>query len=156
MTKRDIYILVAAFIFLLVFVVNSNTPSPKGECAGFVYRTVDVRLNDAIFTAEVADTQEKKICGLSYRENLPQDQGMLFVYDELGLYGIWMKEMRFPIDIVWLDDDKKVVVVEKNVSPESFPEIFTSEQDALYVLELNAGVIPKYGISIGDQAQFEF
>jgi hypothetical protein len=79
---------------------------------------------------------------------------MLFVFDKEGYYGFWMKEMNFPIDIAWLDKDKKITLIEKNVLPETYPQIFNPKSKNLYVLETKAGFFEKFGIKIGDFAEF--
>jgi uncharacterized membrane protein (UPF0127 family) len=72
------------------------------------------------------------------------DPGLLFVFDEPGLHGIWMKDMRFPIDILWLDDAFQVVDVRKNVAPDSYPTVFKPTKPARYVLEVTAGFADRY------------
>ena len=100
---------------------------------------------------EVADTPEKRIKGLSGRENLPENVGLLFVYDKPGLYGIWMKDMNFPVDVIWLDKDFKVVNIAQNISPDSFPQVFEPKAPALYILEVNTGFAEQNIIEIGDR-----
>jgi uncharacterized protein len=99
--------------------------------------------------AEVADTGALREQGLSGRASLPEGRGMLFVFDQDGSWGIWMKDMLFSIDIVWLDKEGRVAWMETNVSPETYPTAFYSESPARYVLELPAGAAAKYGIAIG-------
>ena len=117
---------------------------------------VNVHIGDAVFSAQVAKTNEQRIKGLSGRAGLGSDEAMLFVYDTDGKWSIWMKEMRFPIDIVWLDKDKKVVHIVKNVPPESYPhESFVPMEDARYVVELAAGTVARKAITIGGRARFD-
>jgi hypothetical protein len=115
-----------------------------------------VRLGDGVFTAKVADTPEKREKGLSGTLQLRQDEALLFVYDTDDKWSIWMKDMNYAIDIVWLDKDKKVVYIVKNATPESYPyETFTSKQDARYIVELPAGTVGTKNINIGGQAAFD-
>jgi uncharacterized membrane protein (UPF0127 family) len=79
---------------------------------------------------------------------------MLFVFDENGQWGIWMKDMHYPIDILWLDQSKTVVDMVENVSPATYPAIFKPKAPARYVLELAAGSIAKTSIVVGSQASF--
>lgn len=83
---------------------------------------------------------------------MPQNAGMLFVYDKDVQCSMWMKNTRFPLDMLWIDHDKKVVDIKKNVSPcISLPcEVYRSEAYVLYVLEVNAGFTDKYHIAVGD------
>jgi len=103
------------------------------------------------FLVEVADDEVERIQGLSNTSYLGDKDGLLFVFEEPGLHGIWMKDMRFPIDIIWFGADMKVVSIEEDVAPETFPEIFLPDEPALYVLEGNAGFVQLHGIEIGDE-----
>lgn len=109
-----------------------------------------VRVGDQVVRVSIADTHESRQKGLSGRDGLASDEGMLFVFPEDGMYGFWMKDMRFPIDIVWLSDDWKIVHMAENVSPSTYPQSFTSSEPARYVLELPAGYAALHGIGIGD------
>ncbi|HEU5121885.1 MAG TPA: DUF192 domain-containing protein [Candidatus Saccharimonadales bacterium] len=117
---------------------------------------VTVRVGDGVFLMQVAKTPGAREKGLSGTASLRDNEGMLFIYDHEDKWGIWMKDMNYPIDIVWLDKDKKVVYIVKNAPPESYPyESFTTKQDAKYILELPAGTVGKKAISIGKQAAFD-
>jgi uncharacterized membrane protein (UPF0127 family) len=115
-----------------------------------------VRIGDGVFLARVAKTAESREKGLSGTSGLRDNQAMLFIYDSDGKWPIWMKDMKYPIDIVWLDKDKKVVYIVKNAPPESYPyENFTPKQDARYVLEFPAGTVSKKSIVIGEETVFD-
>lgn len=117
---------------------------------------VTLHMGDAVFSAQVAKTDEQRVKGLSGKTGIGVDEALLFVYDSDGKWGIWMKDMHFPIDIVWLDKDKKVVHIVKNAPPESYPyETFTPMEDARYVVELAAGTVAKKSIAIGGLAKFD-
>jgi len=92
--------------------------------------------------------------GLSGRASMAEDQGMLFIFSTATKQCFWMKDMHFPLDMIWLDQDKKVVTVHKNVQPESYPISFCPDKPAQYVIEINAGVANKAYISEGSQLQF--
>lgn len=113
-----------------------------------------VLLGETTFKVEIVDTQDKRTLGLSGRESLPDDSGMLFVFENSYFHGFWMKDMNFPIDIIWLDENLKVVHIEKNVQPESFPEVYLPDKPALYVLEINAGEAEKNSIKVGSEIVF--
>ena len=115
-----------------------------------------VRLGDGVFLTRVAKTLVEREKGLSGTRELRSDQAMLLVFDRDDKWSIWMKDMNYPLDIVWLDKDKKVVYIVKNAPPESYPyEKFVPKQEARYVLELPAGTTSKKAITIGAQAQFD-
>ena len=114
-----------------------------------------VRIGDTVFAAKVAKTQAEREKGLSDTKGLRENQALLFVYERDGMWPIWMKDMKYPIDIVWLDKDKKVVYIVKNAPPESYPETFTPKQEARYILEMSAGTVEKKSIVIGTIAGFD-
>jgi uncharacterized membrane protein (UPF0127 family) len=117
---------------------------------------VTVRLGDAVFAARVAKTEDERIKGLSGTPGLQDTEAMLLVYDHDDKWSIWMKDMRYPLDIIWLNKDKKVVHIVKNAPPESYPyESFASKEAARYVLEVKAGTVDKKSITIGLQAGFD-
>ena len=95
----------------------------------------------ALQEVEIADTPVAQRQGLSGRSHLPVGHGLLFIFDKEGRHGIWMKDMLFPIDIVWLDGNGREVHQEKEVRPDTYPEVFTPPVPARYVLELNAGTL---------------
>ena len=95
--------------------------------------------------------------GLSGRNNLPEDQGMLFIFEKKGTYGFWMRDMKFPIDIIFIDDDMVVYIVE-NASPGAQTPnltIYIPDVPVNRVLELNAGQVKKLGIKKGIKITFK-
>ena len=136
-----------AFIVSLVYKPLSipslveDAPHSAGQTIEAGGRTIHV---------EVADTPAKREQGLSGREGLAPDEGMLFVFPEDGVYAFWMKDMLFPIDILWISREGVVVDMRQNVSPETYPESFKSISKARYVVELTAGYVQEHTISIGD------
>ncbi len=105
---------------------------------------------------EIADTPEERIQGLSGRKNLAQNAGLLFVHSEPGIYGIWMKDMRFAIDVIWLDFDYRVIDIARDIQPDSYPQVFQPSVPALYILEVNAGFTERNNIKIGDDLNLLF
>ncbi len=108
-------------------------------------------LGESVINIDIAATSSDRTRGLSGRESIDHDYGLFFVFEESGYHGIWMKDMHFPIDIIWIDESMRINHIEKNVKPESFPKVFTPKKKSRYVLELNAGYVDKNGIRIGDQ-----
>jgi uncharacterized membrane protein (UPF0127 family) len=100
---------------------------------------------------EIADTEAERTQGLSGRDSLVVNHGMLFVFDEPGNYGFWMKDMRFPIDIIFLDVNLRVINVYEGVKPDSFPTPFYPVAPAKYVLEINSGEASRLGIDTNFQ-----
>jgi uncharacterized membrane protein (UPF0127 family) len=115
------------------------------------YRIVPISIGQTSLQVLVADTEEKRIKGLSHRNSLGPKQGMLFIFDEPGIYGIWMKDMKMSIDIIWVNKDMHVIYVQRGIFPETFPEVFEPDAYALYVLEVPAGFVENNHIEIGAQ-----
>jgi uncharacterized membrane protein (UPF0127 family) len=102
---------------------------------------------------EVANTSALRELGLAGRKSIPNNGGMLFVFDTPGRYGWWVKDMLFPVDIVWINDDGIVVNIERNVSPDSYPKTYINESPASYVLEMNAKGSLERGLYIGSKVK---
>ena len=98
----------------------------------------------------VVATPETRAKGLGGRTGLASDEGMLFAFDTDAKYRFWMKDMLFPIDILWLSGTGEVVDMRKNVSPVTYPEVFTPIAPSRYVLELPAGFAEAYSVKVGD------
>lgn len=113
-----------------------------------------MHLGVGAFELEKVDTDAARQKGLSGRDSLPSNAAMLFIFDTDDHWGIWMKDMKFPIDIIWLDKDYTVVDIKENASPESYPDVFRPRVPARYVLEVNAGVVSNNAILIGAKGSF--
>lgn len=116
-----------------------------------------VKIRETIFYVEVADDDAERGRGLSGRESLPENRGMLFVFEKPGRYSFWMYEMRFALDIIWIDADGRVVHIEENLqpcTPHQVCQSYTPSADAKYVLEINAGLVKKHGVVVGDFVEF--
>jgi uncharacterized membrane protein (UPF0127 family) len=133
--------------------VGEATPTNSGT-----YRQVNVTVNGIELVADVAATNEQMTKGLSVRDALADNEAMLFVFDTAQEHSFWMKNMKFPIDIIWLDSDKTVVHIEHNLQPCSFdafcPTYKPANNSALYVLETVAGFAEKHGIVEGTKVEF--
>ena len=108
-----------------------------------------------ILKVEVVKTPQAQAQGLSTRQDLVENEGMLFVFDHPARYSFWMKDMNFPIDIIWLNQNFQVVYIKKNAEPSSYPEIFTSDQNAQYVLEVIAGFSDRNNLELLNIASIE-
>jgi len=149
--KKYLFIALFAVFFglFLNFSVRSGSEVQKNSPAGNALTTILFKNTNVL--AEVADTPAKEELGLSGRIELPFGKGMLFAPPTARVYGIWMKDMNFPLDIVWFDNDLKVMYIKENAAPESYPEAFVPSAPSRYVLELPAGFIQRYGVTLGDK-----
>lgn len=122
------------------------------------YPQVNVIVNGLVLVADVSATNEQRTKGLSVKDALAEDEAMLFVFDNEGEHTFWMKNMKFPIDIVWIDSDKTVVHIEHNLQPcssEILCPIYKPNDDSLYVLETVGGFTQKHDIVKGTRVEFE-
>ena len=103
----------------------------------------------------VANNDKDREQGLSDTTELPKGTGVLFAFEKPGKYGFWMKDMLYPIDIIWIGKDKKIVGVTKNVLPKSYPFVFMPPSDVLYVLEMNVGSVNVFGLTTGSTVKFD-
>ena len=113
-----------------------------------------LKVNSTVIDIEIAKTSQEKAKGLCCRDSLGENNGMLFVYDKPGFYSFWMKDTKIPLDIYWINSDKRIIHIEENVLPASYPKAYVSKQMAQYVLETNAGFTKKYDIAVGDTVGF--
>jgi len=148
MQKGLLLILVfsAVILFFIWSSVNKRTETPHIGSPEFV----TVLIDDVMVSAELSDTFSKRAQGLSGISILEENEGMLFIFEKSDPHGIWMKDMRFPIDILWIDDNLRIVDVKKNALPESYPEVFIPKEKAKYVLEVNTGFSDVFDVNVGD------
>ena len=114
----------------------------------------EVVLGGKTFFVEIADTNAKQVRGLSGHKPLLDNQGMLFIFQKPDKYGFWMKDMNFPIDILWIDSNYKIIHIEKSLAPKSYPKVFYPEAPVQYVLEIPAGSSSALGIKVKDSVTF--
>jgi uncharacterized membrane protein (UPF0127 family) len=113
-----------------------------------------VELDGHRFQIEIAADEASRERGLMFRESMPSDHGMLFVFDDAQVRTFWMKNTHIPLDILYFDQNYKLVSVQRRVPPclnsgNNCPG-YPSEGEARYALELNAGMADKFGVKAGD------
>lgn len=149
-TKKNFVLLLSFIIVLGVgFSVKDNPAPLKGKT-----NQSRVSINGFAVNIDVADTPFKQAQGLSGKHGLKDDEGMLFVFDTVGIQSFWMKDMLFPIDIIWIDEEFRVVSVDKNLSPDTYPATFSSPSPVRYVLEVNSGFSVRNNVKNGDKLIF--
>lgn len=124
---------------------NNNYKEDIASQESHVLKVGNISIN-----VDIADTPALREQGLSGKISLSEDQGMYFIFDRPGIYPFWMKEMNFPIDIIWIDEHMSVVDITQNASPSSFPQTFASRVPVRFVLEVRSGFIERYRVNIGD------
>jgi uncharacterized membrane protein (UPF0127 family) len=113
-------------------------------------RSTPIGAQRCTLSLELANTQELREKGLSGLSLLPASQGMLFIFDQVGTECMWMKDMKFSIDILWLDAHKTVTKVVTDISPETYPMQYCAENTA-FVIEVAAGVSNTPGLQVGSR-----
>ena len=158
MKRGSIYIAVAGVLLLVaayfytILTEQHVKPAPVSTSSlASPMRTIGV--GDQTVQATVVETPAERQRGLSGREGLAPDEGMLFIFPADGEYGFWMKDMRFSIDILWLAAEGTIVSITENVSPDTYPQSFEPTQQARYVLELPAGYAAAHSVEVGDWVQ---
>lgn len=117
--------------------------------------SIVVRIGDSVVLADVADSDVEHARGLSGRQSLESDHGMLFTFFQADEYAFWMKDMLFPIDIIWIGTDNRVVGVEAELSPETFPQTFQPSTPVRLVLEVPAGWARVHGVVAGSPVEVD-
>lgn len=114
-----------------------------------------VFIDGKTFDIEVANTPELLEKGLSRHMPLAANTGMLFVFRTPGNYGFWMKDMNFPLDIVWISRDAHINHIENSLLPSTFPSVYYGGSDSMYVLEIQAGSANSNNFKIGDKVNMK-
>jgi uncharacterized membrane protein (UPF0127 family) len=109
-----------------------------------------IYIGSSAINVTVADEEAERVQGLSGVSSLREREGKLFVFDTDGRFGIWMKDMKIPLDIIWIDKNLKIVHMVENVSPDTYPEVFAPASDARFVLEMNAHFVSSLRVNVGD------
>ena len=143
---------VATLISIIAILVFSAFISIE-EAQNNLFKTV--LINNCQLKVEVADTPFKRSQGLSYRESLPADHGMLFVFEDYVNVGFWMKDMQFPLDIIWLQDDNIIDITENVPVPQENDPLksYHASGPVNYVIEVNAGWVKENNIKLDDKIQ---
>jgi uncharacterized membrane protein (UPF0127 family) len=135
-------IVLFAVLFLFIFLLNRS-----GN------RFHKVVIGGQEIYVNLADTPIEQERGLSGKKNLGEKQGMLFVFDEPGVYPFWMKDMNFPLDIIWIDENSHIIYIQKDAKPDSYPKSFGPNKNSKYVLEVNSGFSNINNIKVGDSVE---
>jgi uncharacterized membrane protein (UPF0127 family) len=144
-------IAIAAVIIGIVGVITIPADSKLAEVK---FPRGTIKIDSKILDVQIAETDAQKVRGLMFQNQLPDDQGMIFVFSQEQVVPIWMLNMQFPLDIIWFDANGNVVHIEKNVPPcKSALETATCTvqnadgKKAKYVLEVTAGFTDKFNMT---------
>ncbi len=140
----------SCFLFLCFFFAGCSRPA--------AHAINQVCFEGQCVKVEVVQKEEELHRGLQFRKSLDPDSGMLFIFQKSGPYAFWMKDTLIPLDMIWMDDGRRIGHIEHNVPPcaaDPCPR-YTPAAEALYVLEVNVGYADQLGLKIGDTAEFRF
>jgi hypothetical protein len=152
---KILFFLIALFVLVYLFFYSANillAPVSEKELQN------EVCYKEHCFLVELAKTKEEKEKGLMFRNHLDKDKGMLFIFDKKEIYPFWMKNTLIPLDIIWIDENQKIVFISKNNQPcltDNCPSVNPGVK-AKDVLEINAGVAEELGIKTGEALEFSF
>lgn len=146
---QKIIIILSSILCLFFAFSFSVNASEKAISLNIATKTGQLQLH-----VEVADTDKLREKGLMFRNDLPDNGGMLFVYDDPQPAAMWMKNTRIPLDILFIDEEKRIINIHEEAIPYSEVPLF-SRRSARYALELKGGAVQKNGIKAGDKVQFE-
>lgn len=145
-----IIIFVISFSQLYAFNLQSNNNTSSIGADFFPnYKKTTISINGINVTMAIASSDEQRIRGLSGIEKMNENEGMLFLFDKPSKQGFWMNKMNFPIDIIWLNSNNKVVHIEKQLEPCKLflaCPVYNPEVDSLYVIELRSGFAENHSI----------
>ena len=145
--KNKFLLAIFIIIILLIIIFAYTTFNSKNK----------VCFDKNCFNIKIASTPDELSKGLMFRESLNKNSGMLFIFPEENFHSFWMKNTLISLDIIWINSDKKIVFIQRNAQPcqEENCEIFTPDEKALYVLEINSGIAENIELKVGDVMEFK-
>jgi len=153
-----------ATLYFYPFIVNGRGEQQQDAIIGGAttssngYRQVSVTVNGVELVADVAANNTQRTKGLAVKDHLNENESMLFVFSSAANQAFWMKDMKFPIDIIWMDVNKTVIHIEHSLEPCStigYCQTYNPGADSLYVLETVAGFADRHGVTEGTKMQFD-
>lgn len=165
--KKDLGVIFGLFAIVIILVAFGGSftsisfLNPENEATSQARKkgVVDIILRELKIEAEVANSLTLRKKGLAGRDSLEINKGVLFVFEKSSNYAFWMKDVKFSIDIIWIDESKKIVYISESAYPEYGKKDFEltryrTPSPAKYVLEINAGLSKLHGLQSGDLVNF--
>ena len=153
MTTRGQVLIPISIAAVIIGVVGLMTMPSEIKLESVEFPMGTIKVDDIPLQVLIADTEPRRVRGLMFEDQLPYDQGMIFVFEKSGIYSLWMLNMQFSLDMIWFDQDGKVVHIEKDVPPcKTALEITTCQsiipdEEAVYVLEVTSGFVDQNNIT---------
>jgi len=150
LNKKRIIFLALMALLLISGAMLFNAPKQS--------EVIEVRFPSGVkLQAEVADTPEKLLFGLAFRESLPENGGMIFLFEKSDLHKVWTKGFQLPVDLIWVDESKHIVYVKEAVQPcmkDPCPWHGPPPENARYIIEANMGFVQRAEAVIGTKLVF--
>lgn len=163
-SRRRVRIALASGLSLVLVLLIFHRFSPKTAYVDCAFRIPDAALGpetqgdayrlDNCVQLEVATTNSARTLGLSGRKSMGKDRGMVFDFGVPSEYCMWMKDMNFSLDMLWLNDNKEIVYMIEGVSPDTYPKSFCGADTARYIVEVNSGIIKAADLHVGQRLKF--
>ena len=160
MATRAQVLIPIAIAAVIIGIVGVLTIPADSKLAEVKFPRGTIKIDSKILDVQIADTDAQKVRGLMFQNELPDDQGMIFVFSQEQVVPIWMLNMQFPLDIIWFDANGNVIHIEKNVPPckSALETAVCTVQNAdgkkaKYVLEVTAGFTDKFQITENSKMQ---
>ncbi len=153
MTTRAQALIPITIAAVIIGVIGMFTLPSDSKLESVEFPRGTILVDDVALEVQIADSEPRRVRGLMFQDQLPFDQGMIFVFDEPGLYSLWMLNMQFSLDMIWFDAAGNVVHIEKDVPPcKTVVEItgcqsIVPENEATYVLEVTSGFVDHNNIT---------
>ena len=153
MTTRAQALIPITIAAVIIGVIGMLTLPSDSKLESVEFPRGTILVDDVALEVQIADSEPRRVRGLMFQDQLPYDQGIIFVFADPGLYSLWMLNMQFPLDMIWFDQDGNVVHIEKDVPPcKTALEIASCqsvipEDEAVYVLEVTSGFIDQNNIT---------
>ncbi len=151
MNKIQILIIVVLIPIGFLYWYSTSKNIPVREI--FFPGTPVMHIGEIPLRVEIANSEEERKTGLSGRKELEGVNGLLFVFPEAGYHSMWMKDMSFPIDIIWISEDLKVIGIDESVSPDTYPRVFRPSEPARFAVETNVHFSDTFGLRVGHKVR---
>jgi uncharacterized membrane protein (UPF0127 family) len=146
MLKNITIILLGLLVLLFIFIKGQSVSSFPG------YTETELNLHVHNLMLYIADNDKTREQGLSEIKKLKDNEGMIFIFNKPDYYAFWMKDMNFPLDFIYLNNNK-VVDIKENISPQTYPQAFEPVNPSDKIIEVNVGTVQKLSIKKGDIIQ---
>ncbi len=150
---------VSCFTLLILLIIQNNNViviDPDQENSESSLWKILVGENREEIFVEIADSDSEQTAGLMFRNNLPENQGMLFIFKEEEIRSFWMKNTYISLDIIFLNSEKEVINFYESAEPLNETKKYISASPCKYVLEVNGGWSKNHSLEEGDKIEFDF